>query len=127
MKNYGYIPLACGKTEDIYNLQNAVEKCVPLIYEVEDVKDKGISALYAAITNPDADEFEKHFRPSLVYIVRTFIDRYGLSVDGGEYEGYVEPDPKNLASPSQKSIDELIKYKKIDEVFGKTTSDKSMQ
>ncbi|MBP3581724.1 MAG: hypothetical protein J6J33_03115 [Clostridia bacterium] len=127
MRCYGYIPLAAGKTEEIYNLQKAIGGCFATPFEVEDVKGQGISALYAGITNSNTEQFENYFRPSMVYVTRAFIDRYGLSCDGGEYHGYVEPDPNKLATLSSRTVEECIKWKNIDEIFGKTGSEKSLQ
>ena len=127
MSCYGYIPLACGKTEEINNLQKAVNSCFVTQFDVEDFKDMGISALYAKITNSKTEKFEETFKPSMVYVTRAFIDRYGLSVDGGEYDGYVAPDPNKLATFGGRTVEECIKWRNIDDIFGKGTSENAMQ
>ena len=123
MNIYGSFPLACGKTDEIRKLQKALGCCFAPPFEVEDVGFKGLSVLHAEITNSNTDHFEEYFRPSMVYVVRAFIDRYGLGCDGGEYDGYVAPDPENLKTFNRRTVEECIEWKNIDEIFGKGSSE----
>ncbi len=124
----GYIPLAAGKSEEIHKLEKAMSGCFLPPFVVEDIKGSGISALYAEVTNrSNPEQFEEHFRPSMVYVTRAFIDRYGLGCDGGEYDDYIAPDPNKLATFSGRTVEECIKWKNIDEIFEKKPSQPSMQ
>ena len=128
------IPLACGEVDSIHKIKDAMEKCFLHKFEVYDInvgvngQKKNLSSLYAKfICESFASKVVDDNRPSMVYVVRTFIDRYGLNVDGGEYTGYVAPDPNKLTTLGGRTIEDCIKWKNIDEIFGKGVSEKSMQ